>query len=55
MTPFPLKPGRNPEKALEKSVSIHCVCCLIDDGTKMIKCAGCQEWFGAAIIIDDKE
>lgn len=55
MIPFPSKPGRNPEKAVEKSVSIHCVCRLIDDGTKMIECASCQEWFHIVCVRVEKK
>ena len=53
--PFPSKPGRNPEKAVTKSVSIHCVCRLIDEGTKMIECAGCREWFHTACVQVEKK
>ena len=50
MMPFPSAPGRCAEKAVMKTVPIYCICRLIDDGTKMIECAGCREWFHVACV-----
>ena len=55
MTPFPSAPGRNAEQAIEKTVPIYCMCRLIDDGTRMIECADCQEWFHVACVQVEKK
>ena len=55
MTPFPSVPGRNPSKSTEDVVPIYCLCRLIDDGKKMIQCAGCNEWFHVACVQVEKK
>ena len=50
MTPFPSVPRRKPSKSTKDVFPVYCLCRLIDDGKKMILCAGCSEWFHVACV-----
>ena len=36
---------RRPKPALKEKLAIYCICRLGDDGTEMVECSKCQEWF----------
>ena len=56
ITPFPSVPRRKPSKTIENVVvPVYCICRLIDNGTKMIQCAGCNEWFHVACVQVEKK
>ena len=43
MFPFDVNPRRKRNKA--QKIRVHCTCRHPHDGTKMIKCVNCSEWF----------
>ena len=46
MTMFPVRNNlRRPKQPKKENVSVFCVCRLIDDGTQMVQCSSCQEWY----------
>lgn len=46
MMPFPIRgQRRRVSPARIETVNIYCVCRLTDDGSQMIQCSHCQEWF----------
>ena len=46
MMPFPIRgKRRRVSPARIDTVNIYCVCRLTDDGSQMIQCNRCQEWF----------
>ena len=48
MTPFPSSTGRKHGTTTKTTVPVYCVCRMIDDGTKMIECCKCKEWYHLA-------
>ena len=50
VTPFPASIGRVHQQPIIKVILIYCVCRLIDDGTKMIECTQCNEWYHMACV-----
>ena len=54
-TPFPSTVNRSHVKPTKKSVSIYCTCRSINDGTKMIQCDECRQWYDVNCIkVDTK-
>ena len=50
VTGFPTRStGRRPKPAKEY-LDIYCRCRLLDDGTEMIECSICQEWFHLSCV-----
>ena len=46
LTGFPPRNTRRRSKPIRKeNVHVFCVCRLIDDGTPMVECSSCQEWY----------
>ena len=46
LTPFPVRNNtRRPKPFKKEYISIYCVCRLIDNGSRMVECASCLEWF----------
>ena len=41
---------RRPKPFKKEHISIYCVCRLIDDGTQMIECFSCLEWFHQSCV-----
>ena len=50
LQPFPTQGKRKPKKPTVQRVPIYCVCRLIDDGSQMIECNCCGEWFHTSCI-----
>ena len=48
MTPFPTCKSRVPNDPNVEAYSIYCVCHMIDDGTPMMQCSACAEWYHEA-------
>ena len=42
---YPSTVNRSHVKPTKKSVSIYCTCRSINDGTKMIQCDECKQWY----------
>ena len=55
VSPFPSSTCRKPGKSYTTTVPVYCVCRMIDDGTKMIECAKCKEWYHLACIEVEKK
>ena len=53
MSPFPSSARRKSGKSTT-TIPVYCVCRTIDDGTKMIECAGCKEWYHLACVEVEK-
>ena len=51
--PFPSSNRKKSGKSTT-TIQVYCVCQMIDDGTKMIECAGCKEWYHLACIEVEK-
>ena len=49
ITPFPTRTRVRRHKTIKReeseSIPVFCLCRLPDDGTMMIQCTGCEEWF----------
>ena len=48
MTPFPSHGSRRPSDPNIEAYSIYCICRMINDGTPMIQCSSCTEWYHMA-------
>ena len=48
MTPFPSHGSRRPSDLNIEAYSMYCVCRMINDGTPMIQCSSCTEWYHMA-------
>ena len=48
---FPIKSKcRTPKPVRKEIIAIYCTCCLIADGTKMVECSSCLEWFHQSCV-----
>ena len=61
---FPTKPMRKVKATTRhmETIPVYCVCRLLDDGSEMIQCVKCKEWFHTrcvrvpkAVLNSDKE
>ena len=52
MTAFPTSASRLPKASIRKNIPVYCICWHIKDGSKMIECDTCQQWFHVACMID---
>ena len=49
--PFPTRGvRRNLRKPQVKYIAVYCICRLIDDGTPMVQCATCNDWFHTGCV-----
>lgn len=52
---FPTQGKRRPAKPTIQKNPVYCVCWLTDDGSQMIECKDCGEWFHTACVrIEEK-
>ena len=50
---FPIRSKCHRPKPFRKEIiPIYCACRLIDDGTKMVECSSCLEWFHQSCVHD---
>ena len=42
---FPTLGQRSPDKPVTQRIHVYCICRLTDDGSEMIQCSTCDEWF----------
>ena len=54
MKPFPASSGREHKQPVKQVIPIYCTCRLIDNGTRMIECAQCREWYHVGCVNVDK-
>ena len=47
LTPFPSQPVIRKAPKREEKLNVYCYCRQIDDGRRMIRCDGCEDWFHA--------
>ena len=52
MTAFPSSASRHPKASIRKNyiILVYCICQHINDGSKMIQCDICQQWFHVACM-----
>ena len=51
LTGFPVRSNyRRPKPVRKENLSIYCVCRLIDDGTEMVQCSSCENWFHTSCV-----
>ena len=50
MTPFPSHGSRRPRDPNIEAYLIYCVCRTINDGTPMIQCSSCTEWYHCCAV-----
>ena len=50
MTAFPSSAIRLPKASIRKNIPVHFICRHINDGSKMIQCDICQQWFHVACM-----
>ena len=51
MTAFPTRSIiRRPKPAKKERLNIFCVCRQLDDGTEMVECSTCKEWFHTSCV-----
>ena len=55
MKPFPASSGREHKQPAKEVIPIYCTCRLIDDGTRMIECAQCREWYHVGCVDVEKK
>ena len=51
---FPSSASRCPKASARKNIPVYCICRHINDGSKMIQCDSCQQWFHVACMKIDK-
>ena len=51
---FPSSASRHPKASIRKYIPVYCICRHINDGSKMIQCDICQQWFHVACMKIDK-
>ena len=54
MTAFPTSASRLPKASIRKNIPVYCICRHINDGSQMIQCDICQQWFHVACMKIDK-
>ena len=55
MTAFPTSASRLPKASIRKNIPVYCICRYINDGSKMIQCDICQQWFHVACMHEDRQ
>lgn len=51
LSPFPSRPKvKRARISRKESVKVYCVCRLTDDGSRMVQCTSCQEWYHVSCI-----
>ena len=50
MTAFLTSASRLPKASISKNIPVYCICWHINDGSKMIQCDVCQQWFHVACM-----
>ena len=55
MTLFPCTSGRQYQESIKKTLPVYCVCRLPNDGSSMIQCCECKEWYHLACVKVNKE
>ena len=51
LTPFPIRNiRRKVQQPRIENIPIYCICRLIDDGSQMVQCTSCCEWFHVACV-----
>ena len=54
MSVFPSSASRRPKASTRKNIPVYCIYRHINDGSKMILCDNCQQWFHVACMKIDK-
>ena len=47
---FPIVGQHSPDKPVTQQIHVYCICRLTDDGSEMIQCSICDEWFHISSI-----
>ena len=50
MEPLPTRATRRPKLPKTETFPIYCVCRLGDDGTEMVQCSTCNEWYYVSCV-----